>query len=69
MLLGLLGGVVITETVFNFPGLGLLTATAAQRIDMPTVVGVALFYAVLLVFINLAVDLIYAMVDPRVRLE
>ncbi len=69
MLLGLLGGVVIVETVFNFPGLGLLIATAATRLDVPTVVGVLIFYATLLVLINLAVDILYSVIDPRVRLE
>jgi ABC-type dipeptide/oligopeptide/nickel transport system permease component len=69
MLLGLLGGVVIVETVFNFPGLGLLIATSATRLDVPTVVGVVVFYATLLVLINLAVDILYSVIDPRVRLE
>lgn len=69
MLLGLLGGVVIVETVFNYPGLGLLTATAATRLDVPCVVGVALFYAVILVVVNLVVDVLYSLIDPRVRLE
>ncbi|HEX3045616.1 MAG TPA: ABC transporter permease [Bacillota bacterium] len=69
MLLGLLGGVVIVETVFNFPGLGLLISTAAARLDVPTVVGVLVFYATLLVLINLAVDILYSVIDPRVRLE
>ena len=69
MLLGLLGGVVIVETVFNYPGLGLLTSTAATRLDVPCVVGVALFYAVILVVVNLVVDVLYSIIDPRVRLE
>ncbi|HHT06058.1 MAG TPA: ABC transporter permease [Hydrogenispora sp.] len=69
MLLGLLGGVMIVETVFNYPGLGLLTSTAATRLDVPCVVGVALFYAVILVVVNLVVDVLYSIIDPRVRLE
>jgi peptide/nickel transport system permease protein len=69
MLLGLLGGVMIVETVFNYPGLGLLTSTAATRLDVPCVVGVALFYAIILVLINLVVDVLYSVIDPRVRLE
>ncbi|HHT48197.1 MAG TPA: ABC transporter permease [Firmicutes bacterium] len=69
MLLGLLGGVMIVETVFNYPGLGLLTSTAATRLDVPCVVGVALFYAIILVLVNLVVDLLYSVIDPRVRLE
>ena len=69
MLLGLLGGVMIVETVFNYPGLGLLTSTAATRLDVPCVVGVALFYAIILVLVNLVVDILYSVIDPRVRLE
>ncbi len=69
MLLGLMGGVVIVETVFNYPGLGLLTATAATRLDVPCVVGVAVFYATILVVVNLVVDILYSVIDPRVRLE
>jgi len=69
MLLGLLGGVMIVETVFNYPGLGLLTSTAATRLDVPCVVGVALFYAIILVLVNLVVDVLYSVIDPRVRLE
>lgn len=69
MVMGLLGGVMITETVFDYKGLGLLTASAAQQIDVPMVIGVAMFYAALLVIINLVVDLLYAIIDPRVRLE
>lgn len=69
MVMGLLSGVVITETVFDYKGVGLLAATAAQQIDVPMVIGIAVFYAVLLVIINLIVDLLYAIIDPRVRLE
>lgn len=69
MVLGLLGGVVIVETVFDFKGLGLLTATAAQQLDYAAVLGTTMFYCFLLVIINLIVDILYAFVDPRVRLE
>lgn len=69
MVMGLLSGVMITETVFDYKGLGLLAAHAAQQIDVPMVIGIAVFYAVLLVILNLVVDLLYAVIDPRVRLE
>ncbi|MBO8127248.1 MAG: ABC transporter permease [Firmicutes bacterium] len=69
MVLGLLGGVVIVETVFNYKGIGLLAATAAQQLDYPMVLGTTLFYAFLLVVTNLIVDVLYATIDPRVRLE
>lgn len=69
MILGLLGGVVIVETVFNYKGIGSLAATAAQQLDYPMVLGTTMFYAFLLVMINLIVDVLYATIDPRVRLE
>ncbi len=69
MILGLLGGVVIVETVFDFKGIGLLTATAAQQLDYAAVLGTTMFYCFLLVIVNLVVDILYAVIDPRVRLE
>lgn len=64
----LMGGVVITETIFDYHGLGRFAANAAANLDFPAILGFALYFAVLLVFINLAVDLLYALLDPRVRL-
>ncbi|NLK07422.1 MAG: ABC transporter permease [Firmicutes bacterium] len=69
MVLGLLGGVVIVETVFDYKGIGLLTATGAQQLDYTLILGTTLFYGLLLVLTNLAVDMFYAVIDPRVRLE
>ncbi len=69
MVLGMLGGVTITETVFDYKGLGLLTATAAQQLDYTCVLGTTLFYGFILVIANLVVDILYALIDPRVRLE
>lgn len=66
---GLLNGVVITETVFNIPGLGSAAATAALSLDVLTMLGYALFTAVLFIVVNLLVDIMYAILDPRVRLE
>ena len=65
---GLMGGVVITETVFDFPGIGKAAAEAAAALDVITVLGFALFNGVILIVANLVVDVIYAVVDPRVRL-
>lgn len=65
----LLGGVVITETVFNFPGIGQAAATAAAQLDVITVLGFALFNGFILIVANLVVDVLYAVVDPRVRLS
>jgi peptide/nickel transport system permease protein len=65
----LLGGVVITETVFNFPGIGQAAANAAAQLDVITVLGFALFDGFILIVANLVVDVLYAVVDPRVRLS
>lgn len=67
--IGLLGGVVITETVFNYPGIGFAAANAAQQLDVVTVLGLAIFNGFILIVANLVVDILYAMVDPRVRLS
>jgi peptide/nickel transport system permease protein len=66
---GLLGGVVITETVFNYPGIGAAAARAAVSLDVVTVLGFALFDGFILILANLVVDVLYAVVDPRVRLS
>ncbi|CAH1660821.1 putative peptide ABC transporter permease protein y4tP [Hyphomicrobiales bacterium] len=63
----LLGGVVVTETVFNIPGLGRLTTDAILRRDYPVVQGLILLFSTIYVFINLLVDLSYGLFDPRVR--
>jgi peptide/nickel transport system permease protein len=65
---GLAGGAVITETIFNFNGIGWWAWQAAVNLDIPSVLGFALFSAVLFVLINLIVDILYTRVDPRVRL-
>jgi peptide/nickel transport system permease protein len=66
---GLMGGVVITETVFDYPGIGKAAADAAAQLDVVTVLGFALFNGLILIIANLVVDIIYAVVDPRVRLS
>ncbi len=66
---GLLGGVVITETVFNYPGIGKAAADAAQQLDVVTVLGLAIFNGLILIVANLAVDIMYGIIDPRVRLS
>jgi len=65
---GMLNGVIITETVFNINGVGRFGATAAIGIDIPAVLGFALFSCILFVSANLMVDLLYAYTDPRIRL-
>lgn len=67
-LAGLLNGVVITETVFDYPGIGSWAAAAAVSLDVLSMLGYALFTGVLIVIANLIVDILYAVLDPRVRL-
>jgi len=62
----LMGGAVVTEQVFNIPGVGRLLIQAVTRRDYPLVQGVVLFIAMVYVLINLLVDLLYAVLDPRV---
>lgn len=64
----LLGGVVITETVFSWPGIGKLTVDAIFARDYPVVQGAVLITATLFVLVNLITDIIYTVIDPRVRL-
>lgn len=64
----LLGGAVITETVFSWPGIGLLTVEAIQRRDYPVVQATVLFISLTYVLVNLTTDLMYAWIDPRVRI-
>jgi peptide/nickel transport system permease protein len=66
---GLISGVVITETIFNYPGLGIAAATAAASLDVLTVLGIVLLSAGMLIVANLVVDVLYAFLDPRVRLS
>ncbi|MDY6877123.1 MAG: ABC transporter permease [Chloroflexota bacterium] len=68
-LVGLLNGVVITETVFNYPGMGSFLAQAAMSLDVVSVLGVTLFSSIILVFGNLVVDVLYGFIDPRIRLR
>ena len=66
---GLLGGAVVTEQVFSIPGLGRLIIGAVLSRDFPVIQGGLLFLALIYLAVNLVVDLLYAAIDPRVRLE
>ncbi len=68
-IVGLLNGVIITETIFNYPGIGSIAAQAAVSLDVFTVLGFTLFTGIILLIGNLVVDVMYAVVDPRVRLS
>jgi len=67
-LAGLFSGVVLTETVFNWPGIGRLAFEAIFNLDIPLIMGTVLFSAFLIVVANLIVDLLYSWLDPRIRL-
>lgn len=69
VLIGLINGVVITETIFNYPGLGQWAASAAVNLDYASVLGFAIFTAMMVVLANLLVDVLYGVVDPRIRYE
>ncbi len=69
VLIGLVNGVVITETIFDFPGLGQWAAAAATNLDYGSVLGFAVFTALLVVVANLAVDVLYGVIDPRIRYD
>jgi peptide/nickel transport system permease protein len=64
----MLGGVVITETVFALPGVGTLAVQAVQDLNLPVVMGTVLLAAFCVVLVNLLVDVLYLVIDPRVRL-
>ena len=63
----LIGGVVITETVFNIPGIGRLVVDSISRRDYPVIQGVILIFSGIYVVLNLAIDLSYTLIDPRIR--
>jgi peptide/nickel transport system permease protein len=63
----LIGGAVVTESVFAIPGLGRLTVDAILRRDYPVIQGVVLLFSFVYVLVNLGVDLLYTLLDPRIR--
>lgn len=63
----LISGVVVTETIFNIPGVGSLIVDAVLARDYPVVQGTILFFSFIYVFVNLAIDLVYVLLDPRIR--
>jgi peptide/nickel transport system permease protein len=65
----LLGGVVITEQIFGLPGLGWTLLNGVYQRDYPVVQGTVMFFAATFVVVNLAVDLTYTSLDPRIRYE
>jgi peptide/nickel transport system permease protein len=65
---GLIGGAIITETIFNLPGLGRLTLRSVYEFDLSVVLATTILAAVVVIVMNLIVDMLYAVLDPRVRL-
>jgi peptide/nickel transport system permease protein len=65
----LLGGAIVTETIFGLPGLGQLAVQSITTQDLPVIVGIVLLAALFIVTANIVVDLLYAVLDPRVRLR
>ena len=65
----LAGNAILTESVFNIPGVGRLVFLAIERSDLPVIQGVVLFGAIFIIVLNLVVDILYAYLDPRVRYE
>jgi peptide/nickel transport system permease protein len=64
-----LGGAIFTETIFSLPGLGQTAINAIATFDLPTVQGIVVFATISIIVFNLAVDLLYAVIDPRIRLS
>jgi peptide/nickel transport system permease protein len=65
----LLSGAVLTETVFAWPGLGRYAVTASTRLDYPAILGVTMVTAVIYLAVNLVVDVVYGVLDPRIRVR
>jgi peptide/nickel transport system permease protein len=65
----LLSGAVLTETVFAWPGIGRYAVTASTRLDYPAILGVTMLTAVIYIVVNLLVDLLYGILDPRIRVR
>ena len=63
----LLGGAILTESVFNIPGIGRLAFDSIQNSDLPMIQGTVLIGAFFIIIANLIVDILYAVIDPRIR--
>jgi peptide/nickel transport system permease protein len=65
----LVGGAILTETVFGLPGLGYTSVTAIEQEDLPVIIGIVIIATAGVVVANIIVDILYAVLDPRVRLH
>lgn len=68
-LAGLLAGAVFVEYVFDWKGMGIVIVNGLDQYDFPVVMGAILFICVLLIVINILTDILYALLDPRVRMQ
>jgi peptide/nickel transport system permease protein len=66
---GLMAGSVVVETVFSWPGIGQLLVDAIQSRNLLLVQGCVLFFAVIFIVVNVGVDILYALIDPRIRYD
>ncbi|NPV67611.1 MAG: ABC transporter permease [Anaerolineae bacterium] len=66
---GLLGGAVIIEMIFAWPGIGRLAVNAVFRRDYPIILGTTIFFSAIYIVVNLIIDILYSVIDPRIRLE
>jgi peptide/nickel transport system permease protein len=64
-----LGGAIFTETVYNLPGLGRQVIKSYEQFDLPVILGIVVFSTIVIIIFNLIVDILYAVLDPRIRLE
>ena len=64
---GLMAGAIMTETIFSWPGIGRYAVESAANLDYPSVLGTTLLIAVIYIFVNLLVDILYGVIDPRIR--
>ena len=65
----LLSGTVLVENIFSWPGVGQYAYRSAVNLDLPAIMGVSLFVALVYIVVNLVVDLLYGVIDPRIRLS
>ena len=65
----MLSGAVLVEKIFSWPGIGQYAYNAADNLDVPAIMGVSMFVAVIYIVINFIVDVLYGVIDPRIRLR
>ena len=65
----LLGGAIVVETIFGLPGLGALALSSVTNDDLPVIVGLVMLTSAFIVLANIAVDVVYVFLDPRVRVH